>query len=180
MARRPRDVHAGLFHVITHSVRSTPLFEVDRDRAHFLRELVRAMARANWTCVGYCLMRTHFHLILDVPDRTLPTGMHALNFRYAMWFNSEYRYRGHVMGARYWSRRIDDEGDLQRTYRYVARNPVEAMVCERPADWAWSSYAGTIGEREPDSFVHSDAVLDCFAGPLELRIAQLRRLVENP
>lgn len=180
MARKPRDTHAGLFHVITHSVRDTPLFHGDRDRVHFLRELVRAIARGEWTCLGYCLMRTHFHLVVDVPDRGLPVGMHSLNFRYAAWFNGEYRYRGHVMAARYWSRRIRTEPDLQATYRYVARNPVEAMLCENPADWAWSSYAGTIGQRNPDDFVHPESVLDCYSGPLEFRIAQLRRYVESP
>lgn len=180
MTRRPRDTHAGLFHVTTHSVRDTPLFHVDRDRIHFLRELARAVARSDWTCIAYCLMRTHFHLILEVPDRSLPRGMHALNFRYASWFNGEYGYRGHVTAARYWSRRIGDDADLLVTYRYVARNPVAAMLCDEPGEWQWSSYAGTIGRREPDGFVPPEAMLDRFSGPFELRVADLRRFVEGP
>jgi REP element-mobilizing transposase RayT len=178
MPRRPRDTHAGVFHVTTHAVREEQLFENDRDRVQFLRELARAGARVGWTCVAYCLMGTHFHLILDVDDGALPCGMHALNFRYASWFNVEHGLRGHVMAARYWSRRVEDESDLQGTFRYVARNPVAAGVCREPGDWLWSSYPGTVGLRAPDDFVEPELVLECFAGPLDVRRAHLRRWVE--
>jgi hypothetical protein len=52
MARQLRDRSAGLFHVYTHSVWAAELFRNDRDRVVFLRELVRAIEKAGWTCVG--------------------------------------------------------------------------------------------------------------------------------
>ena len=180
MPRRLRDTYEGLFHVTAHSVREEDLFCTDTDRQHFLRELARATARTEWTCVGYCLMNTHFHLILEVSDGALPRGMHCLNFRYAMWFNLQYAHRGHVFSARYWSRRVHDEGDLLTTFRYVMRNPVEAFACESPADWPWSSYAETVGLAPRSSFVDPAKVLACFGGPPELRLAALRHYVEDP
>src|SRR5437870_204911 len=87
LARNLRDKAAGLFHVYTHSVWAAELFRDDRDRVVFVRELSRAVNKAQWICVGFCLMRTHYHLVLDVDDGALPTGMHALNFRYAIEFN---------------------------------------------------------------------------------------------
>jgi putative transposase len=179
MARRNRDTHAGVFHIVTHSIRDEDLFRREIDRVHFLRELGRAVARAEWRCVSFCLMRTHYHLILDVPEMTLPPGMHSLNFRYASWFNSEYGYRGHVMAARYWSRRIEGAADLLGTYKYVARNPVKARLCGRPELWPWSSHAATLGFR-PVDFVDATDVLACFDGAPELRRAELREYVDRP
>src|SRR5581483_6380095 len=77
--RKHRDVSAGLFHVYTHCVWAAPaLYRDDADRLTFLRELASATAKFEWTCVAYCLMRTHYHLILAVLDGVLPRGMHAL------------------------------------------------------------------------------------------------------
>jgi putative transposase len=165
--------------VTAHGVREEALFRCSRDRLQFLRELARTTARIEWTCIAYCLMRTHFHLIVHVEEGQLPRGMHALNFRYAAWFNVEHDYRGHVLSARYWSRRIEDEPDLLNVYAYVARNPVKAVLCDDPADWAWSSHPAAVGLR-PADFVDPRAVLGCFDGPLELRMAELRRFVAGP
>src|SRR6266403_2012421 len=138
MARKRRDKAAGLFHVYTHSVWSAELFRDDRDRVVFLRELAGAIDKAEWTCVGFCLMKTHDHFVLDVDDDALPLGMHALSFRFAVEFNRRHRMKGHVLGARYDAVRIRDGTHLLDAYRYVARNPVEAGMCEAAEDWRWS------------------------------------------
>jgi len=180
MAGRHRDLGAGIFHVYTHCVWAAPaLFRDDTDRIGFLRELARATARVEWTCMAYCLMRTHYHLILAVEDGVLPRGMHAVNFRYACAFNQRHDMRGHVQAARYGSRRIDDDAELMEAFRYVARNPVEAGLCADPADWPWSSYATTIGKTEPISFVDPSRIVNCFGDTREQAVAALRDYVER-
>lgn len=180
MPRPPRDVAAGIFHVTTHSVRDTELFRDDIDRMRFLSELARATARVSWTCIGFCLMRTHYHLLLDASDGALPKGMQALNFRYAVSFNARHRTRGHVTERRYHADRIKDESHLLAAFRYVMRNPVAAGICDRPQDWPWSSYAGTVELGPAHSFVDGNRVLGLFDGPREIAIAQLRAYVEKP
>ena len=181
MPRPPRDLAAGLFHVYVHSVwASDYLFADDEDRLTFLRELALATARTNWTCLGYCLMTTHYHLVLDVDDGELAKGMHGLSFRYASIFNSRHAMKGHVHGRRYGARRIVDEGDLLGVYKYVMWNPVEARLCETPQDWRYSSYAAAVGLAEPDSFVDPGFVLRCLDDRLEHARAALRTLVEHP
>jgi putative transposase len=155
------------------------LFRNDLDRTIFLRELARVTRRQAWTCMAFCLLETHYHLLLEVHDSSLPAGMQSLNFRYAIGFNQRYRLRGHTQFDRYGSRRIEDESDLLSAFKYVVLNPVEARLCASPADWPWSSYAGTVGLAPPHSFVDPALVLDCFDGPRELRIAQLRAFVEG-
>src|SRR5438552_1969654 len=66
MPRPPRDTRAGIFHVFTHCVWAAPaLFRDDLNRMVFLRELARATQIFEWTCVGFCLIRTHYHLMLE-------------------------------------------------------------------------------------------------------------------
>ncbi len=181
MPRPPRDLEPGLFHVYSHSVwAADALFRDDEDRLTFLRELALATDRVGWTCVAYCVMSTHYHLILDVQAGALAKGMHSLSFRYASSFNVRHAMKGHVHGRRYGARRIVDESDLLGVFKYVARNPVEAMLCEKPQDWPWSTYAATVGLAEQATFVDPGRVLRCYDGPLELIRALLRRHVEEP
>lgn len=180
MARPPRDIDPGTFHVTCHSVRDTSLFRDDLDRIRFLTELASVGARTGWTCIEYCLMTTHFHLIVAVDAGVLPLAMHQLNFRYACSFNARHGTRGHVLERRYSAGRIWSEAHLLAAYRYVARNPVMARLCATPQEWRWGSYAASVGLADPISFVDASCVLEIFGGPHEMAIARLRDFVEEP
>lgn len=180
MPRPPRDVGPGFFHVYTHAVwAADALYRDDDDRLTFLRELELAGSRTGWTCLGYCLMTTHYHLVLDVGTGVLPRGMQSLNFRYASWFNLRHAMKGHVHGRRYGARRLVDDDDLLGAYKYMALNPVEAGLCRTPQEWRWSSYSGTVGLTKGAPFVDASAILGCFDAPAELAQARLRRFVEE-
>jgi REP-associated tyrosine transposase len=174
---RQRDVAAGLFHVTCHSVWDGLLYRDDIDRTNYVDELARTTAKVDWKCVSVCLMTTHVHLILDVADGTLPVGMEQLNFRFATRFNARHRRRGRVFGAPYGAHRIFDDPHLLTVYRYVARNPEEAGVVDRPEDWIWSSYRAAIGLNDSFTFVDPGRVLGCFGGTREIAIARLRAFV---
>ncbi len=179
MPRRARDTAAGLFHVYTRAAKQDDVFRDDIDRLVFLRELVLARDKVGWQCLAYCLMTSHYHLLLAVGDGALPTGMQSLNFRYASSFNVRHGTRGHVFGGRYNSKRITDDFHLMVAFRYIALNPVEARLCERPGDWMWSSYGGIAGTAASSSFVETAPVLDCFGGTPELARSRLRTFVEE-
>lgn len=175
---KPRDTRAGIFHIYTHCVWAVPkLYRDDVDRLEFLRR-VAAAARPGWTCLQYVLMGTHYHLMAHVEDGVLPRAMHWINLGYARYHNRRYALRGHVQYRRYGARRIEDDTDLIRTYAYIANNPVEAGLCFSPADWQWSSYAGTVGIAELASFVDPARVLACYSWPVDPR-AELRAAVEK-
>ena len=179
MARPHRDVDPGIFHVTCHSVRDTALYRDDLDRIRFLTELAAVSARDGWTCIEYCLMTTHFHLIVEVDLNVLPPAMQRLNFRYACAFNARHGTRGHVLERRYDAGRIRTESHLLAAYRYVARNPVMARLSASPQEWPWSSYASTVGLADPISFVDASCVLELFGGTHEIAVARLREFVEE-
>ena len=145
----------------------------------FLRELAVAARNHTWSCLSYCLMSTHVHLILEVADESLPAGMQQLNTRYACGYNQRHRLRGHVFAGRYDAKRIRDDAQLAATYSYDANNPVKAGLCESAADWPWSTYSGTVELGELASFVDADQILRLFGGNREGAIACLRAYVEQ-
>lgn len=175
-----RDTAPGIFHVYTHCVwAAEALFRDDIDRSAFLRHLAHTTSKVGWRCIAHCLLDTHYHLIVEVERGVMPAGMFRLNLAYARHFNRRHTSRGHVQFKRYGSRRIRDDAQLLTTYRYVARNAVEAGLCSSPCDWMSSSYPGTVGVAEPSSFVDASRVLGCFAETREHAIARLRRFVEE-
>ena len=180
MARPPRDTASGVFHVYTHSVWAADvLFRDDADREKFLAELEIATAKTDWSCIAYCLMGTHYPLLLAVGDGALPKGMHSLNFKYARWFNWRHEMKGHVHGRRYDASRVKNDADLLWRYRYVVRNPVEAGLCSSAADWPWSSYAATIGLAAAKPFVDDGPLWTCLKGSRPWAVSWLRDFVEN-
>jgi hypothetical protein len=117
MAHQLRDISAGMFHIYTHCVWAAPAhFRDNVDRVDFLRGLARVTARYEWRCMGFCLMRTHYHLVVEVTEGVLPAAMQSLNHGYACHFNRRHGLRGHVQSSRYGSRRIDAKDNLVTTY----------------------------------------------------------------
>jgi len=165
--------------VFAHGLWAVPtLYRDDRDRVVFLRHLAYAMAKTDSTCVAYCVMTSHYHLILDVGDGALPVAMHLLNRRYARHYNRTHGLRGHVLFDRYGARRIVDEVDLLDTFTYLARNPVTAGASPEPAAHLWSSYAGTVGLAEGSSFVDPSCLLVAVGRLTSDALTALRRRVE--
>ena len=180
MARSPRDFSAGTFHVTAHAVWGNTLFRDTVDYLLMSTELARTIARSRWRCLAFCFLGTHYHVLSEVEDNALPTGMQRLNNAYARNFNRRYGLRGHVFAERYHATRIETEEHLLTAFRYVVRNPVEANLCAMPADWGWSSYAGTIGLAEPFGLVDASPVLACFGRPEASAVQRLRAFVEAP
>lgn len=179
MTRQLRDTTAGFFHVFTHCVWAAPAHYRDEvDRLTFLRRLALVTTKFQWRCMGYCLMGTHYHLIVEVQDGTLPLAMHALNHGYARDFNRRHGLRGHVQSGPYGSRRIPGPEGLVGAYAYVMNNPVEAGLCSRASHWPWSSFRGTLGLAEPTTFVDDGPLFGCFRAERDPHVA-LRRAVER-
>ena len=179
MARAPRDLAPGIFHVASHSVWTSVLFKDDIDRMLLLTELAKTASRMRWRCVAVCLMTTHYHLVVETPDASMPVGMKQLNLTHACRFNARHRLQGHVVDGRYWARRLVSDTDLLTAFRYVARNPVEAGICRSPREWPWSSYRGLAERAEVFTFVDPSPVLGCFRPP-DTAVEQLCRYVESP
>ena len=125
--------------------------------------LAQASYRRHWSCLAYCLMTNHFHLVVALRDETLSRGMHRLNGLYARRFNERYGHFGHVFEARFASEVVESEEQLLEALRYVVLNPVRAGLCSDPTDWPWSSFRATAGIERCPRFLAAARVRALFA-----------------
>jgi putative transposase len=181
MARPYRiEEPGGIFHIATRSVDERHAFGTIEDRWSFLGVLNDVVGECGWLCKSYCLMGSHYHLIVETPRPNLSLGMQRLNGTYAQRFNGRHARRGHLFGSRFLSVLTHSEQHLLGALRYVARNPVEAGLCARPADWRWSSYRPTIGLEPALRLLDVDGLLGLFGARQHVARAEFAWLVEGP
>ena len=78
--------------------RQKDIYVDDVDRQDFLRKLAEACQKTGFQVHAYCLMRNHFHLVVETPNANLVAGMRWLLSTYTIRLNHRQRLLGHVFG----------------------------------------------------------------------------------
>lgn len=165
MARPLRLEFPGAFyHLTSRGNRQESIFLDDGDRRSFLDLLGKEVRQQEWVCYAYCLMDNHYHLVMETPEPNLVRGMRRLNGVYTQAFNRRHKKVGHVFQGRYKAIVVDKDNYLLELCRYVVLNPVRANVVQRPEDWKWSSYRGTVGKITAPQWLAAEKLLDLFSG----------------
>jgi putative transposase len=140
MGRRARAFYTGLpTHLTARGVDDQPLFRSDLDRYELLALLRKTTERVGWHVLCWCLMTTHYHLLVVVPDgRRVSWAMQVVNSVYAREFNSRHRRRGALFGNRFADTLVESDPQCQRTIAYILENPVRAGFVKEIEDWPWS------------------------------------------
>jgi len=146
MPRQLRIEYAGaIYHVMSRGDRGEDIFFDDQDRRKFLATLGEACIKADWQVHAYCLMKNHFHFVLETPKPTLVAGMKWLLGVYTQRFNARHQKWGHLFAGRYKSLIVDDSDHyyLRRVCDYVHLNPARAHLLKNGAaleSFEWSSF----------------------------------------
>ena len=116
----------------------TFVFLDDLDRGAFTFVLKQAAERFGLRVIAWCLLGTHFHVIVECRREQLSLAMHRLNSIYAQRFNKRHSRRGHLFEERFSAWLIDTEEHLHSAVNYVVENPVAAGLCRSREEWIWS------------------------------------------
>lgn len=163
MPRAPREeTTGGIYHVGTRGSSRQPIYLDEEDRWVFLWRFGRVAARERWTCLTYCLMANHFHLVLELGDRGLSGGMQQLLSGYSRATNRKYGRSDHLFKQHFFSERVKRESQFLEVCRYVVCNPVRAGLVETPDEWQWSSYRATVGLAFAPAFLAVGRLLELF------------------
>ena len=143
MPRKLRSFHPGVpVHMTARGVDDEPIFRSDLDRYELLGVLRKTTERVHWRVVAWCLMTTHYHLLVVAAEEPrVSWAMQTVNSVYAREFNSRHRRRGHVFGERFADKLVESHQQLQRTIAYILENPVRAGMVRKFEDWPWSGLA---------------------------------------
>jgi REP element-mobilizing transposase RayT len=165
--------------VTANGVARTALFRDDIDRGRFLDLLAGVVARFEWTCHAYCVMTTHYHLLVQTPVPNLSAGMQRLNSCYVQQFNRRHREEGARLKRRFDDVLVKSESHALELFRYISMNPVRAEIRSRPEQWKWSSYAAHIGQAPCPPFLTLEWVRAYFGSNPRRAAERLASFVED-
>lgn len=146
MPRQLRIQYGGaMYHVMSRGNRREAIFLNDVDRHDFLKTLAEACQKTGWQVHAFCLMRNHYHLVLETPSPNLVAGMAWLQSTYTIRLNHRHKLIGHVLSGRYKAQIVESSGNgyLRAACDYVHLNPVRAHILqpeERLLAYPWSSF----------------------------------------
>src|SRR5471030_2249735 len=179
MPRPLREQEPGAtYHVTIHAVDNGTIVRTDTDRTELLNTLGMVVTKKGWICLAFCILDTHYHLLVTTPEANLSEGMQLLNGVYAQRFNRRHARKGHLFRERYRPRRVMTDAHLLLTVRYIALNPVRANMGDTPTTHPWSSYAGLVGLRRCWPFIAKTELLAHFGSNADA-VQMLRDFVEG-
>jgi putative transposase len=143
MPRPSRRLGAGsIHHVLNRGALRHTLFDQDADRRLFVGALRDALGRHPVDLLAWCLMPSHWHLLLRPRDEAaLPRFVRWLTLAHSCRWQALHGRTGQgtIYQGRYRSCPVKADEHLLAVARYIERNPVRAGLVPSAADWAWSS-----------------------------------------
>ena len=124
--------------------------------------------------VAYCLMPTHFHLVLkQLQENGIAEYLRKTLNSYAKFFNTKYGRKGTLWMSRFKNVRVETDEQLLHLTRYVHLNPATAGIVKRPEDWAHSSYHEYVS---PDKIEYP---LTTFSDLVDMKPKEYRSFVKD-
>jgi REP element-mobilizing transposase RayT len=109
------------------------VFENVDDKRYFLAQVAWAV-HAGWIeLAAFCVMPTHFHLLVRSTEALLSRAMGQVLNNYVRWFNRGRKRDGPLFRSRFLSRPVDSLEYWLELFRYLDANPVEAGLAPSPA-----------------------------------------------
>ena len=189
MARQLRLEYKGaIYHITVRSNGKADLFADDPDRVYLLGRLKESAEQHGVRVYLFCLMRNHFHLVVETPKGNLGRFMQSLLTAYTVYFNLRHRRHGHVTQGRYVARLVAGDDYLLKLSRYVHLNPVHVKAVEKKSleerlavlcGHRWSSYPGYSGLEPRFDLVEEEPMLALVGGKSDARRTAYRDFVEN-
>jgi REP-associated tyrosine transposase len=153
MPRRLRVSSGGFaYHVLNRAAGRNLLFNEDADYVAMERVIARTHERLPIRIVCYCLMPTHWHLLLwPREDGDLSEFMRLLTVTHAQRLHAFRRTAGTgpLYQGRYKSFPIQRDDHFLTVCRYVERNALRATLVKSARRWTWSSLAQRTGNHPP-------------------------------
>jgi putative transposase len=152
----------AFYHVTSRGNERRAIFKTDKDRERFLSYLQSGHERYGAMIHVYCLMDTHYHLLLETPRGNLSEILHHINGAYTTYFNVKRQRAGHLSQGRYRAILVEKDAYCQELSRYIHLNPLRAGMVKDLGRYPWSSYPYYIGLKEKPSWLETGDILGYF------------------
>ena len=150
-----------------------------RDYRSLVGELDRAARRHRWNVLSWCLMPNHHHVLVRAPHGGFSEGFQVMNGSHSRRTNRRYGRTDHLFRNRPEAKLVDSDAYLVTAIVYIARNPLEAGLCENAREWEFGSYRALLGAAPAPPWLAVDEVLATFGRTRGAARAELARLVHQ-
>jgi REP element-mobilizing transposase RayT len=159
MPRRDTPPCAGEhYHFYNRGNDRQPVFYERENYLFFLRRVGEYLSPV-LDVVAYCLMPTHYHLVIGVRQTSdfseesdvsvsVSRAMQRLGISFTKAMNKRYERTGALFQGGYRSKHVGKNEYLVHLSRYLHLNPVIDGLVERPEEWEFSSYREYVGLRD--------------------------------
>ncbi|MEW5871609.1 MAG: transposase [Chloroflexota bacterium] len=151
------------YHLYNRGVNKERIFFERENYLFFLRR-AREYFGSAVSIVAYCLMPTHYHLLINLASDNLAPIMSSLGMSYARAINVRFERTGPLFQGRFCAKLVDKDEYLLHLSRYIHLNPVVAKLVQKAEDWEYSSYREYLGLRH-GTLPNPDVVLAHFKTP---------------
>jgi REP element-mobilizing transposase RayT len=159
MSRPLRIEYPGAwYHIMNRGRRYESIFEDKNDYSMFLDLLQETIEIFHIKVSAFCLMRNHYHLLIETPEGNISRSMRHINGVYTQRFNKIHGYDGHLFRGRYKSILIDANSYLVQVMRYIHRNPIAAGITKN-LKYKWSSHQAYLSDLKKWDWVSRDKIL---------------------
>lgn len=161
------DEPGAVHHVMNRGVDRQAVFFDDRDRIEFGARLAEAHERFGLDVLAYCLMTTHYHLLVRTGTESLSDAMHHIGSVYTRRTNDRVGRDGPLFRGRFHAIRVDTDWYLKCAARYIHRNPLAIRGVDDPAAYRWSSLRTYEAFRAAPPFLATDLLLGLHDGDVD-------------
>ena len=125
------------------------VFKIPDNYRHFLKQYRQHLTN-HFETLAYCLMPTHFHLMVRVKTEDIDKARDKVGIwlsSYTKALNKQIGRHGSLFQHHTRALLVDNDPYLLTLGTYIHQNPVRARLVKRLEDWPYSSYPDLIGLR---------------------------------
>ena len=165
------------YHVMNRARHGEDLYVDKDDFLCFITLLQETVDLFKFRVGAYCLMSTHYHLLIQTPEANLSRCMRHLNGVYTQRYNARHGCDGTLFKGRYKAILIDTDTYLLQLMRYIHRNPLRAGIVDRLDQYPWSSHTGYISHAKRWNWLYKDFILSLLAPHRSVQVRHYKEFV---
>jgi putative transposase len=167
------------YHVMNRGRRGEEIFS-DHNHYHYFVQLLQESVRM-WKVriAAFCLMPTHYHLLIQTPEANLSRCMRHIDGVYTQRYNRIHRCDGSLFRGRYKAILIEADSYLLQLLRYIHRNPLRAGRVKDLGAYEWSSHVGYLSNAKRWNWLYKGFALSMLNKERSQQWGDYRRFVSQ-
>lgn len=150
----------AFYHVMNQGRARSPVFHDDVYYQSFLNILGETCLQYGCIVHVYCLIGSHYHILIETPKANLSRIMQHINSVYTQWYNRLRKADGPLFKGRFKAVLVEHNDYLLQLSRYIHRNPIDIKnpLVTQLSNYRWSSYSAYVGDIKPVDWLTQDLI----------------------